>query len=177
MSQEEADYAQDWIKDHVLFQDYQDGGLPTIEAILEKASAAVMRYGVRMLVIDPFNFIHNDQKGLDTDMISNLLTSVQLWVKQHDAICFLVAHPTKPQIRDGKKNVVTGVDVASSMNFFNKCDLGLTIYRGEDSVEIHCWKARWGWQAKLGKTELKFDPLTGRYEEAQEVEDDFDWEF
>jgi twinkle protein len=177
MSQEEADYAQDWIKDHVLFQDYQDGGLPTIEAILEKASAAVMRYGVRMLVIDPFNFIHNDQKGLDTDMISNLLTSVQLWVKQHDAICFLVAHPTKPQIRDGKKNVVTGVDVASSMNFFNKCDLGLTIYRGDDSVEIHCWKARWGWQAKLGKAELKFDPLTGRYEEAQEVEDDFDWEF
>jgi twinkle protein len=177
MTQEEVGFAQDWIKDHILFQDYQDGGLPTIEAILEKGSAAVMRYGVRILVIDPFNFIHSDYKGLETDMVSDLLTKVQLWCKQHDALCFFVAHPTKPQIRDGKKNVVTGVDVAKSMAFFSKCDTGITIYRGEDSVEVHCWKARWGWHSKLGKAELRFDPVTGRYEEAQAIEDNFDWEF
>jgi hypothetical protein len=110
-------------------------------------------------------------------MVSDLLTKVQLWCKQHDALCFFVAHPTKPQIRDGKKNVVTGVDVAKSMAFFSKCDTGITIYRGEDSVEVHCWKARWGWHSKLGKAELRFDPVTGRYEEAQEIEDNFDWEF
>jgi len=175
MTQEEKDFAQDWINEHILFQDYMDGGMPTIEAILEKASQAILRTGCRILVIDPFNFIHSEYQGLETDMVNDMLTKVQLWCKQHDCLCFFVAHPTKPQIRDGKKNVVTGVDVAKSMAFFSKCDLGLTVYRGESSVEVHCWKARWGWQAKTGKVELRFDPLTGRYGETQEIEDDFDW--
>jgi len=175
MSQEEKDYAKDWINDHILFQDYMDGGMPTIEAILEKGASAVMRYGVRILVIDPFNFIHTEHKGLESDMVSDMLTKVQLFCKSHDILCFFVAHPTKPAER-GKKNVVTGVDVAKSMAWFSKADLGLTVYRGEDSVEIHTWKARWGWQAKVGKTSLTFNPLNGRYEEAEEIEDDFDWE-
>jgi len=175
MSQEEKDFAEDWIKEHILFQDYIDGGLPTIEAILEKASQAILRAGCRILVIDPFNFIQSDYNGLETDMVNTLLTKIQLWAKQRDVLCFLIAHPTKPQIRDGKKNVVTGVDVAKSMAFFSKADLGLTIYRGESSVEVHCWKARWGWQAKTGKVDLKFDPLTGRYGETKEIEDNFDW--
>jgi len=53
-----------------------DGGMPTIEAILEKGASAVMRYGVRILVIDPFNFIHTEHKGLESDMVSDMLTKV-----------------------------------------------------------------------------------------------------
>ena len=176
MTQEEKDHAHDWISEHILFQDYMDGGLPTIEAILEKASASIMRYGTRILVIDPFNFIHSDHKGLESDMVSDLLTKVQLWCKQHDSLCFFIAHPTKPAER-GKKNVVTGVDIAKSMAWFSKADLGLTVFRTDSNVEIHCWKARWGWQAKVGKTTLVFDPETGRYAEEYEEDDDFDWDF
>lgn len=176
MSQEEKDYSQDWIKEHILFQDYSDSGMPTIEAILDKNASAVMRYGVRIIVIDPFNFIHSDYKGLESDMVSDMLTKVQLFCKQHDVLCFFVAHPTKPAER-GKKSVVTGVDIAKSMAWFSKADLGLTVYRGESNVEVHCWKARWGWQAQVGSTSLTFNPLNGRYEEAEEVQDDFDWEF
>ena len=175
MSQEEKDYAKDWINEHILFQDYMDGGMPTIEAILEKGASAVMRYGIRILVIDPFNFIHSDYKGLESDMVSDMLTKVQLFCKQHDILCFFVAHPTKPAER-GKKTVVTGVDIAKSMAWFSKADLGLTVFRGDSNVEVHCWKARWGWQAKVGNTSLTFNPLNGRYEEAEEIEDDFDWE-
>jgi len=175
MTQEEKDYAKDWINDHILFQDYMDGGMPTIEAILEKGASAVMRYGIRILVIDPFNFIHSEYKGLESDMVSDMLTKVQLFCKQHDILCFFVAHPTKPAER-GKKSVVTGVDIAKSMAWFSKADLGLTVYRGESNVEVHVWKARWGWQAKVGSTSLTFNPLNGRYEEAQEIEDDFDWD-
>jgi twinkle protein len=175
MTQEEKDYSQDWINEHILFQDYSDSGMPTIEAILDKNASAVMRYGVRIIVIDPFNFIHSDYRGLESDMVSNMLTKVQLFCKQHDVVCFFVAHPTKPAER-GKKSVVTGVDIAKSMAWFSKADLGLTVYRGESNVEVHCWKARWGWQAQVGKTSLTFNPVNGRYEEEQEVEDDFDWD-
>ena len=177
MTQEEKDFAETWIREHILFQDYQDGGLPTIEAILEKGASAVMRYGIRVLVIDPFNFIHTDHKGLETDMVSEMLTKVQLFAKQHDVLVFFVAHPTKPFIRDGKKNVCTGVDVAKSYAWFSKADTGLTVYRGEEGVEIHNWKARWGWQGKLGSVNMTFNPVNGRYTEIEEVEDNFDWEF
>ena len=176
MTQDEKDFAENWINEHILFQDYSDSGMPTIDAILEKNASAVMRYGVRIIVIDPFNFIHSEYKGLQTDMVSEMLTKVQLFCKQHDVLCLFVAHPTKP-VERGKKSVVTGVDIASSMNFFSKCDLGLTVYRRESNVEIHTWKARWGWQAKLGNTSLIFNPINGRYEDEAEIEDDFDWEF
>ena len=176
MNQEEKDYSENWIREHILFQDYMDGGMPTIESILEKASSAVMRTGCRILVIDPFNFIHTTHKGLETDMVSDMLTKVQLFCKQHDIVCFFVAHPTKPFQKDGKKNIVTGIDIAKSYAWFSKADMGLTIHRGEDSVEVHCWKARWGWQSKTGMTKLTFNPVNGRYSEAEEVEDNFDWE-
>lgn len=175
MTQDEKDFAENWINEHILFQDYSDSGMPTIDAILEKNASAVMRYGIRIIVIDPFNFIHSNYKGLQTDMVSEMLTKVQLFCKQHDVLCLFVCHPTKPAER-GKKSVVTGVDIASSMNFFSKCDLGLTVYRRESNVEIHTWKARWGWQAKLGHTSLLFNPMNGRYSEEEEFEDDFDWE-
>ena len=177
MTQEEKDFAQSWINDHILFQDYQDGGLPTIESILEKGASAVMRYGVRILVIDPYNFIHKEGSGLETDQVSDMLTKVQLFAKQHDCAVFFVAHPNKPQIRDGKKNLVTGVDISGSMAFFSKCDSGITVYRGETNVTINVWKARWGWSAQCGSTDLTFNPVNGRYAEAEEVQDDYDWSF
>jgi twinkle protein len=178
MTQEEKDFAETWIKDHILFQDYMDGDMPTIEAILEKGASAVMRYGVRILVIDPYNFIHNDRHtGLETDMVSDMLTKVQLFAKQHGVLVFFVAHPTKPQVRDGKKNVCTGVDIAKSMAWFSKADTGLTVYRSDEGVEIHNWKARWGWQGSLGSVNMEFNPVNGRYKEREQIEDNFDWEF
>ena len=64
MTEAERDDASAWIEEHILFQDYLDGGLPTIEAVLEKAQASILRMGCRMLVIDPFNFIHTDKSYL-----------------------------------------------------------------------------------------------------------------
>jgi twinkle protein len=133
--------------------------------------------GARILVIDPFNFIQTDTKyALETDMVSDMLTKVQLFAKQHDVLVFFVSHPTKPQIRDGKKNVCTGVDIAKSMAWFSKADTGITVYRGDDGVQIHNWKARWGWQGSLGNVTMQFNPVNGRYREIAKVEDDFDWE-
>jgi len=177
MSQDEKDISQQFISEHFLFQDYQDGGSPTIEAILSRSAQAVMRYGCKILVIDPYNFIESNHKGLETDAISAMLTKIQLHCKKYDVLCFFIAHPNKPQMRDGKKNLVTGVDISGSMAFFSKSDMGLTVYRGEDSVGVHCWKQRWTWMGKTGNCKLTFNPLNNRYAEAEKVEDNYDWEF
>jgi twinkle protein len=177
MTQEEKDFSQHFINEHFLFQDYQDGGMPTIERVLEKGADAVMRYGVKILVIDPFNFIQSNYQGLTTDAISEMLTKVQLFCKKFDVLCFFIAHPTKPFVRDGKKNVCTGNDISGSNAWFSKCDTGLTVYRGESNVEIHCWKQRWAWCGKTGMTNLTFDPLSNRYAEEEVLHDDYDWDF
>ena len=69
------------------------------------------------------------------------------------------------------------LDVAKSMAWSTKPDVGLTVHRGEDGVEIHCTKARWYWNAKLGRVMLNYNPSNGRYEEYTKEEDDFNWEF
>ena len=70
-----------------------------------------------------------------------------------------------------------GLDIAKSMAWSTKADVGLTVYRGDSNVEIHCTKARWNWNARLGQADLKFNPVNGRYEEIEQEEDNFDWEF
>ena len=177
MSQHEKDDAQAWITEHILFQDYMDGGLPTISAVLEKAKHSIQRNGTRIVCIDPFNFIHAEKTyALETDMVSEMLTKVQLFAKQHDVLVIFVAHPSKPMDKSGKV-VPNLLDVAKSMAWSTKPDVGLTVHRGEDGVEIHCTKARWYWNAQLGRVMLNYNPSNGRYEEYTKKEDDFNWEF
>ena len=132
--------------------------------------------GFVLAMLGLITFIHSDHQGLVTDAISEMLTKVQLFCKKFDVLCFFIAHPTKPFVRDGKKNVCTGVDIAKSMAWFSKADTGITVYRSDDGVQIHNWKARWGWQGSLGNVTMHFNPVNGRYREITEVKDDFDWD-
>jgi hypothetical protein len=75
-----------------------------------------------------------------------------------------------------KMYVLVMISVGSNA-WFSKCDTGLTVYRGESNVEIHCWKQRWAWCGKTGMTALTFDPLSNRYAEEDVLQDDYDWEF
>ena len=177
MTEAERDDASAWIEEHILFQDYLDGGLPTIEAILDKAQASIQRMGCRMLVIDPFNFIHTDKSyALETDMVSDMLSKVQLFAKQTDCLVWFVAHPSKPFNKD-KVGHPTPLDIAKSMAWSTKPDVCLAVHRGNEAVEIHCTKARWYWNAKLGCVKLNYNPVNGRYGEIEEQEEDFDWDF
>lgn len=179
MTIEERDQAKAWISQHFVFMDYMAGAPADIDGILEFAKAAVMRMGVRILVIDPYNFIEVDYKDrLETDAINQMLTKVQQFAKQSGVHVFFVAHPAKPMDRSQK--VVTGVDVAKSMSWFAKADLGLTVVRTDDGPEAHVWKARWQWLGKMGSANLAFDPISSRWSDRQrnlpQVPDNFDWD-
>lgn len=177
MSIEERDAALGWMLDHFVWLDYMAGAPAHIEGILDFARAAVMRMGVRILVIDPYNFIEVDTKDrLETDAINGMLTKVQQFAKQSGVHVFFVAHPAKPMDRSQK--VVTGLDVAKSMAWFAKADLGLTVTRTEDGPEAHVWKARWQWLGRMGMAYLQFDPASTRWSDRQYAAvkpDNFDW--
>ena len=108
----------------------QGGELPTIEAILEKGASAVMRYGIRVLVIDPYNFVHNDKRWF-RDRNDKQHTYQSTVVRKATSVFGVLCRTSnKPFVRDGKKNVCTGVDISGSMAWFSKADMGLTVYRG-----------------------------------------------
>jgi twinkle protein len=171
MTQEEKDYAENFISEHILFQDFQSEGA-TIDDILERFEQSIMRQGTRICVIDPYNFIRTDNvKGkLMTDVVSDLLSKVQNFCRKNDVTCLFVVHPSKPKM-DNKKSIVGGLDISGSYSWFAKSDVGITIARQDgDGVGVHVWKARHGiYGHKMGSTSLTFDPETGRYTDYHET--------
>jgi len=162
MTEDELSRALDWIATRYVFLDESE---THIESVLERAQAAVLRNGVRILLIDPYNFLTGSLSNYEDSVagINKLLVSLKAFAVQHDIAVWLVAHPVKMyRQQDGTSPVPTGYDVSGSSAFFNICDSGITISRaGQGKSLFTSWKARFPWVGSLGETELSFDPRTG----------------
>jgi twinkle protein len=134
-----------------------------VDSIIDRTKQAVLRLGVRGLVIDPYNYIemNNDKEHKG---ISDMLTAIVTFAKAHGIHVFFIAHP-KAMIpnRDGLFPVPTGMHISGGPTWFAKADLGITVHRGETGTEIHCWKARLKWIGKQGMVYVDYDVPTGRY--------------
>jgi twinkle protein len=102
MSELELRRAMEWVADHFHLIRFDDDA-PTIDAILEKARAAVMRHGIRGLVIDPYNEIehHRPATVMETEYVSKLLGKVKRFAALHEVHVWFVAHPAKISVRVG----------------------------------------------------------------------------
>ena len=126
---------------------------------------------------DPLNYLHVEPKGQrETNAISEVLTKTAQFAKSHDVAVFFVSHPAKPggEARSGKF-VAGGMDVAGSMAWYAKADLGITIVRTEQGPEAHVWKVRWAWLGHPGMAELSYDPVSTQWSDRAFVDDGFDW--
>ena len=121
------------------------------------------------MVLDPSNeFKHKRPKGVsETDYISEALSKIRSFARQHDIHVFIVAHPTKLQKlieQGGKYPIPTAYDIAGSANWFNKSDNIISVYRTyeHDITRIYIQKIRFeGINGKRGEIECSFDPKTG----------------
>ena len=168
MSEIERDRAFKWVQDHFLFMDSETVEPATIDSILERATAAVARMGIRGLLIDPYNYIDMRNTGeSETGAISNLLTRVQAFAKAFGVHVWFVAHPAKVSRTGNDLPRPDGMAISGSMAWWAKADCGLTIHRGEhNNVEISVWKCRYRWVGTQGETKLAYDRVTGTYNEA-----------
>lgn len=161
MSEAERTEALKFINEHFCFLASMSGEGTTIESIIERTKQAIMRLGIRGLVIDPYNYI--DIEG-DPESIRKMLRKLCEFAKAHELHIWLVAHPAKMyRSDDGKVRVPGGYDISGASHFFNCADVGLTFHRTQEGPEMHVWKARFLWSGKLGKVELGFDPPTGTF--------------
>ena len=163
MDEDQLNEAFDFIDKHFVFLDSRDGAVSTIDSLIERFKQSVMRLGVRGIIIDPYNMIEREGED-ETSSVSLLLTKLTTFCKAHDLHCWFVAHPAKMYPKeDGSYTVPTGMSISGSAHFFNKADIGATVHRGKDGVEIHCWKCRFKWVGQQGMTILDYDVPTGIY--------------
>jgi twinkle protein len=171
MSEADLERAMDWIADHFFLIRFDDEA-PTIEAILEKARAAVMRHGIRGLVIDPYNEIEHRRPAnmTETEYVSLLLGKVKRFAQHHGVHVWFVAHPAKlPRENGGGRPVPTLYDISGSANWVNKADLGIVVHRDPEKdpnrTDILVRKVRFKSVGKIGGVSLRWDRATGRYSE------------
>lgn len=161
-----------WINEYFLFIDDDPTGDGdedlTLEWVLERAADAVMRDGIRVLVIDPWNEVeHAKPRGeSETEYHNRALRMIRRFAARYQVIAIVIAHPTKEVGKDGATRMPGLYDIAGSAAWFNKPDHGIVVFvpdaeTGETVIAIK--KVRFGWSGKKAEITLRYDPETEGY--------------
>ena len=165
-------HADKFIQDHFIFIDADPTGEVdedmTLEWLLERAADAVLRYGIKVLVIDPWNEVeHSRPKSeSETQYVNRALRQIRRFALRHHVIAIVVAHPTKDVGRGGEARTPTLYDIEGSAAWYNKPDHGVVIDVPDPSLnETVVWvkKARFSWSGKKGDVTLEYVPEVEGY--------------
>ena len=154
--------------------------IATIDKILEKAEELAL-FGLDAILIDPYNQLeHHRSPGIsETEYISNFLTNIRNFAKKINVVFFIVAHPVKlrplnkaekKEMKDrygkeGTFEITTLYHISGSANWFNKADVGLSVYRfNDDTTRVFIQKIRRGWLGRYGYVDFKYNKNLWQYE-------------
>jgi twinkle protein len=167
MSEADLRSAIDWVSDRFVFIRAEDEA-PTIDWILDRAKAAVLRHGVRGLVIDPYNELEHRRASnqTETEYVSQALAKTKRFAANFAVHVWFVAHPAKPPREAGAGAAPALYDISGSANWANKADTGIVVHRPDPAdtiTAIHIRKVRSKAFGRLGVLPLAYDRATGRY--------------
>jgi len=174
MTREEMKKGQQWLDRNFFLIRCENDELPSVEWVLDIAKAAVLRHGIRGLVIDPYNELDHQRPSnmTETEYVSQMLTKIKRFAQHHDCHVWFVAHPK--QLQNWKGEAPGLYDISGSAHFVNKADNGIVVHRNSnpdtgplDQVNILIRKVRNKAAGKIGESILKYDRVTGRYERAE----------
>lgn len=139
-----------------------------LDKYLELCRVAVLRHGVKMIVLDPWNELEHKRRRdeSETDYIGRAIRAIKRFAKQNDVAFWLVAHPAKPV--PGLKTIPGLYDISGSANFANKADYGLTYHRtsfDKNEAKIIVNKVRMGLPGRRGEVSVSFDFRTSEFVE------------
>lgn len=148
----------------------------TLDDVLDLAATAVLRDGVRVVLLDPWNEIEHKRKPdeSETEYTGRTIRTMKRFARLYDVALILVAHPRKPDMTGGSAKPPTLYDISGSANFANKADYGVVIYRSSKDrplVKIDVTKVRMGLPGTMSSTELQWDWQRSRYDRAQSLHD------
>lgn len=151
----------------LFWQSADDDDAWDIEAILDLAAGAVIRDGIRLLFIDPWNEIEH-KRGKDeseTEYVGRALRAIKRFARDYGVAVWIVAHPSKPDT-NAKLQVPGLLSISGTANFANKADYGIVSHRPDKDnnlVDIHITKVRMGYPGKHGKLTLGYDWRNSTY--------------
>lgn len=138
-----------------------------LDYIIELAKVAVLRDGVRLLVLDPWNEVEHkrERDETETEYTSRAIRALKRFAVNYECAVWLVAHPRKPH-SDGNPKPPSLYDLAGSAHFANKADYGLVIHRDDmrgTEIEARVVKVRMGLPGKPGVARLQWDQSLSDY--------------
>lgn len=139
-----------------------------LDKFLSLCRVAVVRHGVKMIVLDPWNELEHKRRRdeSETEYIGRAIRAIKRFAKQNDVAFWLVAHPAKPV--PGLKTIPGLYDISGSANFANKADYGLTYHRtsfDKNEAKIIVNKVRMGLPGRRGEATVTFDFRTSEFVE------------
>lgn len=168
MQKNEFWQALQFIEDNFFFFNTDEADT-SIDGILETAAKLVLQYGIKALMINPWNWIeHAMPTGMnETAYVSLVYSKLSRWSKKHNCFVFVIAHTTK-MMKDkgtGKYEIPTLYHISGSANFFNKTHYGASVYRDFETglVTVYWQKIKQSWMGQIGWSAFTFDTLTRRY--------------
>jgi len=169
-----------YVRENFFFIEPDDEDL-SVEAILAHAKSLIKRYGIKQLVIDPWNKLeHRMQKGeSETAYICRVLDVLDVFAKRNDILIHLVAHPRKMQKdASGNMEVPNLYDISGSAHFYNKAFYGLCVHRKDELVELYILKVKFKHlgQPKGGVVQFRYNINNGRYVEVEDCQTGINWD-
>lgn len=167
---EQDDYklTKEYMEDNFFHIMPEDGS--TLTAILEKAEYLVRRKGIKILVIDPYNRLDNEQDGKmnETQYISWQLDRMTAFAQRNDVLVILMAHPHKINRDNSDAGIPTLYNINGSAHFYNKADFGIVVHRnyGDNGYTlVRISKVKFRHLGERGDVKFKYDVRNGRYVE------------
>jgi twinkle protein len=144
-----------------------------LDNILTIAESMLLRYGIKGLVIDPWNELENVRPAnmTETQFIGRSLRKVRQFARRTGLHVWIVAHPAKLQRnrQDGKYPMPSLYDISDSAHWYNKVDNGIVVYRDKSDpaapVEVHIQKVRLAETGDVGNVPFKYNKVLANYEE------------
>lgn len=139
-----------------------------LDWIIDKATDAVLRDGIRVLLIDPWNEVEHARRHDETttDYIGRSIRALKRFARLYEVAVIVIAHPTKEVGRDGKSRPPTLYDIEGSAHWFNKCDHGVVIDRPNSQTEeavLRIAKVRFEESGEKGEVRMTYDRATCRF--------------
>ena len=158
--------AKEYIHDNFKFIDLEKY---TLENVLSKAKEMIRRFGIKVLVIDPYNKVplEGNKDPMSVSYTSEYLLKIDEFARNNDILIILVAHPRKPSVSDGNY-IPTMYDIKGSGEFYDMSPHGIVVYRDFDNeaTMIKILKCKFSFLGETGSScWFKWTRDNGRYAE------------